>query len=112
MPNAAHALNNIIKLYCMNITDDNDNDSFITPAEKAMLDEAMHIDPLSQDEINLKHSGLDNRDEDGDNLNEMSVADYVSGEDLDIPGSEEDDEDEIIGEEDEENNGYSQADTE
>jgi len=95
----------------MNITDDNDNDSFITPAEKAMLDEAMHTDALSQDEINLKHSSLDNTDEDGDTLNEMSVADDVTGEDLDIPGSEEDDEDEIIGEEDEENNGYSQADT-
>ena len=96
----------------MNITHDNDNDSFITAAEKAMLDEAMHNDPLSQDEINLKHSSLDNTDEDGDTLNEMSVADDVTGEDLDIPGSEEDDEDEIIGEEDEENNGYSQADTE
>ena len=95
----------------MNITDDNDNDSFITPAEKAMLDEAMHTDALSQDEINLKHSSLDNTDEDGDTLNEMSVTDDVTGEDLDIPGSEEDDEDEIIGEEDEENNGYSQADT-
>ena len=96
----------------MNITDDNDNDSFITPTEKAMLDAAMHTDSLSQDEINLKHSSLDNRDEDGDTLNEMSVADDVTGEDLDIPGSEEDDEDEIIGEEDEENNGYSKADTE
>ena len=95
----------------MNIKDDNDNDSFITPAEKAMLDEAMHTDALSQDEINLKHSSLDNTDEDGDTLNEMSVTDDVTGEDLDIPGSEEDDEDEIIGEEDEENNGYSQADT-
>ena len=112
MPNAAHALNNIVKLFCMNITDDNDNDSFITATEKAMLDEAMHNNPLSQDEINLKHSSLDNTDEDGDTLNEMSVADDVTGEDLDIPGSEEDDEDEIIGEEDEENNGYSQADTE
>ena len=96
----------------MNIIDDNDNDSFITPAEKAMLDEAMHTDPLSQDEINLKHSSLDNIDEDGDTLNEMSVPDHVSGEELDIPGAEDDDEDEIIGEEDEENNSYSQADTE
>ena len=96
----------------MNITDDNDNDSFMTPAEKAMLDEAMHSDPLSQDEINLKHSSLDNTDKDGDVLNEMSVSDDVSGEELDIPGAEDDDEDEIIGEEDEENNSYSQADTE
>ena len=112
MPNVAHALNNIVKLKCMNISDDNDNDSFIPPAEKAMLDEAMHTDPLSQDEINLKHSSLDNTDEDGDTLNEMSVAVDVTGEDLDVPGAEDDDEDEIIGEEGEENNGYSQADTE
>jgi hypothetical protein len=96
----------------MNITDENDIDSFVTPAEKAMLDEAMHTDPLSQDEINLKHSSLDNTDEDGDTLNEMSVPDDVTGEELDIPGAEDDDEDEIIGEEDEENNSYSQADTE
>ena len=61
----------------MNIPNDNDNDSFITPAEKAMLDEAMHTDPLSQDEINLKHSSLDNTDEDGDTLNEMSVTDEI-----------------------------------
>ena len=93
----------------MNIKDD--NDSFITPAEKAMLDDAMHTDPLSQDEINLKNSSLDNADEDGDTLNEMSEDADNSGDDLDIPGSEEDDADEEIGEEDEENNGYSLADT-
>lgn len=96
----------------MNIKDDDDQDSFITPAEKAMLDEAMHTDPLSQDEINLKHSSLDNMDEDGDNLNEMGIAEDKSGEELDVPGAEDDDENESIGEEDEENNGYSQADTE
>ncbi len=95
----------------MNNTDDNDNDSFITPAEKAMLDEAMHINPLSKDEINLKHSHLDNIDEDGDSSSEISGAEDNTGEDLDIPGSEDDDVDEAIGEEDEENNGYSQADT-
>lgn len=95
----------------MNNTDDNDNDSLITPAEKALLVEAMHTNPLSKDEINLKHSHLDNIDEDGDSLNEVSGADYNTGEDLDIPGSEDDDDNEIIGEEDEENNGYSQSDT-
>lgn len=94
------------------ITDKNDDDSLITPGEKAMLDEAMNYDPLSKDEINLNHSHLDNLDEDGDALNEIEIADDNSGEDLDIPGAEDDDEDESIGEEDEENNGYSIADTE
>ena len=96
----------------MNIIDDNDEDNLITPAERAMLDEVLVTDPLSTDEINLKHSRLDNLDEDGDPLNETSDAEDNSGTDLDIPGEEDDDEDEIIGEEDEENNGYSQADTE
>ena len=109
MPIAAHALSNILKHRFMNNTD-NDNDFLITAAEKAMLDEAMNIDPLSTDEINLKHSYLDNIDSDGDSLNEFSGAEDNSGADLDIPGAEDDDEDENIGEEDEENNGYSQAD--
>ena len=96
----------------MNITQNNDDDSLITPLEKAMLDNAMNYDPLSNDEINLNHSHLDNVDEDGDVLNEIEIADDNSGEDLDIPGAEHDDENEGIGEEDEENNVYSGADTE
>lgn len=92
-------------------TNEND-DSLITPAEKAMLDEVLYNDPLSKDEINLKHAELDDVDEDGDLLNESSSADDVTGEDLDIPGAEDDDGNEAIGEEDEENNGYSEADTE
>jgi hypothetical protein len=45
-------------------------------------------------------------------LNEDSSADDYTGEDLDIPGADMDDANERIGEEDEENNGYSEADTE
>lgn len=93
-------------------TIDDDEDNLITPAERAMLDEALNTDPLSMDEINLKHARLDNVDEDGEPLNEIHDTEDNSGDDLDIPGSEDDDADEIIGEEDEENNGYSQADTE
>ena len=88
------------------------DDTLITPAEKAMLDEILRKDPLSEDEIELDNAKLDNTDEDGDLLNEKSSADDASGNDLDIPGSEDDDADEAIGEEDEENNGYSKADTE
>ncbi len=95
----------------MKTPENNEDDSSITPAEKAMLDDAMNYDPLSKDEINLKHARLDNIDEDGDTLNEISIAEDNSGKDLDIPGAEDDDENEIIGAEDEENNGYSEADT-
>lgn len=45
--------------------------------------------------------------EDPDAMNEKSFNDDVSGGDLDIPGSELDDEQEDIGNEDEENNYYS-----
>lgn len=88
-----------------------DDDAMITPAEKQMLDETFSNDTGSQDNENLKRSELDNTDDDGELLNEESGADDLSGGDLDIPGAEDDDADEEIGEEDEENNGYSQADT-
>lgn len=39
--------------------------------------------------------------------NEKDFSQDVSGSDLDIPGAELDDEQELIGSEDEENNGYS-----
>jgi hypothetical protein len=64
------------------------------------------------EENNLHHAQLDNTDADGDLLNEVSEESNLSGRDLDIPGSEDDDDLEDIGEEDEENNGYSEADTE
>lgn len=42
-----------------------------------------------------------------DGMNEKDFLDDVSGDDLDVPGSELDDDNEEIGEEDEENNYYS-----
>lgn len=88
-----------------------DNDAMITPAEKQFLDQAFTDDATSEDDSNLRRSELDNTDDDGELLNEKSGADDLSGDDLDIPGASDDDADEEIGEEDEENNGYSQADT-
>ena len=88
------------------------NEDDITPAERAMLDETLYNDSLSDDDNRLKNSQLDNTDNDGEPLNEESSADNVTGSDLDIPGAEDDDADEAIGEEDEENNGFSVADTE
>ncbi len=88
-----------------------ETDTDVSTAERALLDDSID-NSLSEDNLNLKRSALDNTDNDGDPLNERSMADDVSGEDLDIPGAEEDDDSEAIGEEDEENNAYSQADTE
>lgn len=88
-----------------------DKESLITPVERAILDDAIS-NADSPDEQQLKKAALDNTDEDNEPLNEQGFADDMSGEDLDIPGAEDDDEQEMIGGEDEENNSYSEADTE
>ena len=84
------------------------NDTDITPEERKLLDEAGE----DEEERNLHQAELDDRDEDGELLNEVGSATDKSGRDLDVPGSGDDDEMEDIGEEDEENNNYSEADTE
>lgn len=61
----------------------------------------------SRDEKNLERAAMDNRDFDGTPLNEAGFGRERSGSDLDVPGSELDDRNERIGEEDEENNDYS-----
>ncbi|MEO8771699.1 MAG: hypothetical protein ABI402_16505 [Ferruginibacter sp.] len=86
-------------------------DSDISAEERNLLDESLERD-ITGDDLALERAELDNSDEDGEFLNEESSADDISGGDLDIPGAGDDDEDELIGEEDEENNGYSEADTE
>lgn len=86
-------------------------DADITPEERHLLDESIE-NSFSRDNENLKRSALDNTDAEGVLLNEDSSADDYTGEDLDIPGADLDDANELIGEEDEENNGYSEADTE
>ncbi|MES2892350.1 MAG: hypothetical protein V4725_10070 [Bacteroidota bacterium] len=88
-----------------------DNSADITPEERSLLDASIE-NGLQGDNDALTRSALDNTDEDGELLNVESLSDNITGEDLDIPGAELDDENEMIGEEDEENNGYSQADTE
>ncbi len=88
----------------------NEDESTITPEEPAMLDDTLMMDSLSDDDMRLRNSQLDNTDFDGELLNEKSSADDASGNDLDIP--EDDDEtNDFMGEEDEENSGYSVADT-
>ena len=87
-----------------------EEEAIVTPEERSVIDDAFSGSE-SIDEQQLKKAALDNTDNDGELLNERSMADDVSGEDLDIPGAEDDDEQESIGEEDEENNAYSEADT-
>ncbi len=88
------------------------NESTVTPQERDIIDEAFINDGTSRDNKNLQVSELDKTDADGELLNEQSGADGLSANGLDIPGANDDDADESLGEEDEENNGYSQADTE
>ncbi len=75
----------------------------VTKDERKVLDDAAgKIN--STDQQNLDSAQLDQYDEDGELLNEKTG---LSGKDLDVPGSELDDDNEDIGEEDEENNPYS-----
>lgn len=83
-------------------TESDGND--VSPAEKKALRDAAEKTPGVKDDQNLQDARLDDRDADGELLNERNG---LSGRDLDVPGSEDDDADEDIGEEDEENNSYS-----
>ncbi|MEP7109950.1 MAG: hypothetical protein ABI760_18285 [Ferruginibacter sp.] len=81
-----------------------DND--ITPVELKLLDDAGVNESADDDDQLLDEALLDDTDDEGDKLNEEID---LTGEDLDIPGSEADDDDESIGEGDEENNIYSSS---
>lgn len=83
--------------------------SGISAGEKKLLQQsAQH--PRTEENTDFKRMVLDEKDADGDWLNEKSIRQDRSGEDLDIPGAGLDDEDERDGAEDEENNIYSQRD--
>jgi hypothetical protein len=82
------------------------NEADVTPEEITMLQRADEDMP-TDDDIRLRRSELDASDNEGDPLNEASLANDVSGGDLDIAGADSDDPMEEIGEEDEENNYYS-----
>lgn len=83
-----------------------DRDSNVTAEEAALLRDAADANSSEEDEI-IRATALDSTDEDGDPLNEKGFENGFSGDDLDVPGSEDDDANEEIGEEDEENNAYS-----
>ncbi len=87
--------------------DDALGDNDITPAEFEILNSAGVNESTDDDDNLLAEAQLDNLDEDGEVLNEGSG---YSGSDLDVPGSETDNEEELTGDEDEENNSYSLSD--
>ncbi|HET6721315.1 MAG TPA: hypothetical protein VFH07_01140 [Chitinophagaceae bacterium] len=83
-----------------------DNETNVTIAEKDLLRRSSESMSTADDQ-QLNYATLDNTDDEGTPLNEKV---NLSGSDLDVPGSEEDDANEKIGEEDEENNAYSLRD--
>ena len=78
-------------------------DTNVTKDERDLLAET-DISTGTSDDQSLKKAKVDNVDEDGEPLNEVV---NLSGTDLDVPGSEDDDDLEELGEGDEENNSYS-----
>jgi hypothetical protein len=71
-------------------------------------DEKFPLPIYSADEDIYKKEKEESFDEeDGNTLNKIKKGDKKTGNSLDVPGSELDDADEDIGEEDEENNYYS-----
>jgi len=92
------------------VDDDNiDNISNVTALEKKLLIKSEGQQPTDET-ADFKKMTLDQTDDDGELLDEKGIRQDRNGEDLDIPGAELDDDDENIGEEDEENNIYSQPD--
>lgn len=87
------------------LSDDTTN---VTNVEKDLLRRSSESMSTTDDQ-QLTSATLDNTDDEGTPLNEKVNR---SGSDLDVPGSEQDDANEKIGEEDEENNSYSLRDPE
>lgn len=80
----------------------------VTTSERNLLQRSSEsMATLDDEQLNI--GDLDKTDNEGEMLNEGSDR---SGSDLDVPGSEDDDVNEEIGEEDEENNSYSLRDQE
>ena len=85
-----------------------DKETNVTNVERDLLQRSSESMSTAEDQ-QLNYAALDKTDDDGTPLNEKV---NLSGSDLDVPGSEADDANEKIGEEDEENNSYSLRDAE
>lgn len=80
-------------------------DAAISRDERITLENVDYMP--TKDEDNLYQASMDDTDFEGEQLNEKSFGKERSGDDLDVPGAEEDNRDEQAGSEDEENNEYS-----
>ena len=92
---------------------DLDDSEDLTPGTEADVSRGQrkaleHIDYMpTQDEDNLMEARMDNLDFQNEPLDEKGFGEVRTASDLDVPGSENDDRNERIGEEDEENTDYS-----
>lgn len=77
----------------------------VSRGERKALEQTDYLP--TRDEDNLVRGRMDNADFQNEPLNERSFGEVRTASDLDVPGSENDDPNERIGEEDEENNDYS-----
>ena len=82
-------------------------DADVSKTERVALEKSELDEQADDEDSRLRRAELDNTDNEGEPLNEGSLATDVSGGDLDISGADADDPMEAIGEEDEENNYYS-----
>lgn len=82
------------------------NEADVTSTEKKALVIADEDMPSTDDTL-LRQAGLDATDNDGEPLNEGSLATSVSGYDLDTQNNEEDIDTDAMGQGDEENSHYS-----
>jgi len=84
-------------------SEDLEDDQNVSAEEKELLQQTSE-GMASKDDIDMRRGILDDKDFEDEPLNE---SEELSGKDLDVPGEEDDDRNEDIGEEDEENNEYS-----
>lgn len=88
--------------------DEPSDETNVSEEEQQDLDTSANV-TAGEDAENLRKAALDNRDDEGEELEEAGFGEDVSGGDLDVPGAELDDANEDIGAEDEENNIYSRG---
>jgi len=93
---------------------EDDDDELTDPSTDVSKEEQDLLDqtdrPVTDETIDLQKIALDKIDEDDPDETNEKANPLDMGEDLDVPGSELDDDDEDLGEEDEENNSYSAPD--
>ena len=86
-----------------------DEETNVSKSEASLLRKSTEHSPNAE-RTDLKNITLDQTDNDGEKLNENNFSEDRFGEDLDVPGADLDDDEEETGNEDEENNLYSNKD--